>query len=459
MTIRGGASIVLTDPDEVLTLHAATLAHSMSSLYRGFADHDAESLAWRTWTSLHQPFEFERAAPVRESDNDELALLRTALSALRTAWIAEPREVGSLVMSVTIRDPATSELAVNSSEPMLAAYPGSLTLTFLGKTVKPVSWIVTLSLRGGISRSRLAQSLRDRLRTHALEREDIEVLAETKEITPAQITRASAIVVFVHGLLSTDIGTFDPLIDRVRFAIPKALRVGFAHNTLASIDVNAQELAQWLIDVVGFDFQTKRFMRPLPVVFVCHSRGGLVARAVASYLLKNAAWWDLLRGIVTFGTPHRGAALAEAPDQMAAVVAVVSAVQGSGTVMGVADVLAYIKNGGTFEGIRDLQPAEGAIDSSVSFLKGLQERELEDGTLPLLAFGGIAAPNSFIARVVGRQLGSSEHDHIVERSSTIPNALTGVGTACNHFQYFATTPGNKSNLDHAAQQIVKWLGP
>ena len=53
---------------------------------------------------------------------------------------------------------------------------------------------------------------------------------------------------------------------------------------------------------------------PPRVAFVAHSRGGLVARATAAELLSSpsaARWRDALSAIVTFGTPHDGAALAE----------------------------------------------------------------------------------------------------------------------------------------------------
>jgi len=46
---------------------------------------------------------------------------------------------------------------------------------------------------------------------------------------------------------------------------------------------------------------------------------------------------------------------------------------------------------------------------------------------------------------------------VVERSSSMPDATTGVGTACNHFEYSAPSQGNKEHLDRAARQVVTWL--
>jgi pimeloyl-ACP methyl ester carboxylesterase/DNA-directed RNA polymerase subunit K/omega len=459
IAVRGGVSAVVTTPEAVMSLQAATLSGTVSSLHDALSEKNRRFLGWRVWQTPESAFE-ELHSTNSDAANprDELALLRSALGLFRSAWVADAEDHDDLVMTLTVKRAEVGELAMDASEPVFAAYPGSLSLTIAGKLVKPVSWVVTLSLRGGVSRSVLARSIREKLRVRALRRTDVEILPELQEVTIGDLEKASGLVIFVHGLLSTDIGTFDSLIDRVRMLAPSALRVGFAHDTLTSIEVNAQELAKWLIDAVGFDHQTSRVDRNLPIVFICHSRGGLVARAAAAQLLEvHAVWRQLLRGAVTFGTPHRGAALAEAPEQMAAVVTMISVINGCGTVMSAAEVLAYVRNGGTFEGIRDLQPAEGAKDSSVSFLKMLQGVELRVGQVPRLAFGGNAPSDTLISRIVGRALGTAAHDYVVERSSSIPNGLTGIGTTCNHFEYFATTESNKSNLDRAARQTKDWL--
>ena len=118
--------------------------------------------------------------------------------------------------------------------------------------------------------------------------------------------KLKGVIIFVHGLLSTDLGTFDGFIRRWQNPVPPKLPedfleknsslmwktelpkkaqwaieeavalVGWPHDTLTSIDQNALDLAR-LIDerLSGFDFK---------IAFVCHSRGGLVARATAEKL-------------------------------------------------------------------------------------------------------------------------------------------------------------------------------
>jgi pimeloyl-ACP methyl ester carboxylesterase len=79
------------------------------------------------------------------------------------------------------------------------------------------------------------------------------------------------------------------------------------HDSLAPIDTSAIRLAA-LLDA---EFKATP---PAHVVFVCHSQGGLLARDAALPLkrMKSPAQWEnRIAGIVTFGTPHDGAAIAE----------------------------------------------------------------------------------------------------------------------------------------------------
>jgi pimeloyl-ACP methyl ester carboxylesterase len=115
--------------------------------------------------------------------------------------------------------------------------------------------------------------------------------------------------------------------------------VGWPHDTLAHIKVNAQDLAALMEGPLGAS--------GLPVVFVCHSRGGLVARAAAVKLLKsNPRWVDRLKGAVTFGTPHEGAELAELGDELLGKVLLLKSISQTGRVVPLVDALWAVRGGG-----------------------------------------------------------------------------------------------------------------
>jgi hypothetical protein len=216
-------------------------------------------------------------------------------------------------------------------------------------------------------------------------------------------------LIFLHGLLSTDLGTFDAFIKRwldpapvslppmLTYAgqafdksLPEAGRqaiatsvalIGWPHDTLVKINKNAEDLAL-LVD---------RDLGPLdcPIAFVCHSRGGLVARSVAEKLFdKNPTWLARIRCALTFGTPHDGAEFAEHPDTGTG--AFLLAGCGTGSIAGVVDVLAYVRQRRTLEGILDLRP-RGASGSN--FLEDLFDKEFKSCVsgprrLTIVAIGG-----------------------------------------------------------------------
>jgi pimeloyl-ACP methyl ester carboxylesterase/DNA-directed RNA polymerase subunit K/omega len=469
ITIDGGASAVITRPDGVIAFHAACLNSPPESIHQALALGDPAPFSWNVWhePALHPYGLVSRAvrgAPVRVEDESEFETLDVALIALHSTWLANESGSDTFVMTVTIAPPGDRRqgISLDSQRPVLIACPGSLTLTIAGALLKqPVAWVITLGLASGTAPSVQAETIRTELRTRALIKKDVEVLPEVEDVDAAKLGTSSGLVVFIHGLFSTDIGTFDAVIDRVRFLAPSALLAGFSHNTLTEIDNNALKLQRWLTKLLGFNSDDGSFKRRPAVVFVCHSRGGLVARMTAARLFEsNKAWKTVVRGAVTFGTPHEGAALAEVPNEMAAAVAVLAVVDGTRTAVGLREILAYAASGGLFEGIEDLRPIEGAGTSRDRFLKKLVDKETSAGRLNILAFGGDAPKDSVVARIVGRALGGVQHDHVVERSSSIPKLFdTGslVRTESNHFGYFAATEENAGHLNRAARQVAAWL--
>jgi DNA-directed RNA polymerase subunit K/omega/pimeloyl-ACP methyl ester carboxylesterase len=446
LVARGGLSVVIEDPASIMDLQAACLSNTVESLYQALSSGDSSSL-WRTW----QPPQLSIAREETGSDSD---LLRAALGALRTVWEADGNR-RNLVMTVTLARPGAETIEIEGSEPVLLAYPGSVALTIAGRLLKPVAWVVTLGTRGGFSADRKGDLIRADLRQRALAKANVLPLSRIEDLQPAAVRKATRLVVFIHGLFSTDVGTFDALIGRVQLLRPDAIVAGFSHNTLTAIENNALMLSRWLAKLVPLDANDD-----FKIALVGHSRGGLVARATAVKLFEaDERWKDVIRGGVSFGTPHEGARLAEAPNEMAAAIAVLAVLDGAKSAASLVDILTYCASEKSLEGVEDLRPLAGTGSSRERFLKILGNNELKFGALKVMAFGGAVDADTVTARIISRSLGSVENDHVVERSSSTPALFSPdiVPTHCNHFGYFEQTDDNKRHLDQAARHVAQLL--
>lgn len=237
--------------------------------------------------------------------------------------------------------------------------------------------------------------------------------------------------------------------------------VGWPHNTLTSIRENGSELADWI---------QKSFSPNGPkLVFVCHSRGGLVARAAAATLFEaHDAWGKALTGLITFGTPHLGAGIAEHALKDLATYFLL--LQSTKKVVSLVDVLVYL-DARTAEGIEQLKPAQATTESRPgTFVSELfdRERKWRDKITgrrrpPIMAVGGKldeAALTSWRKRAasafLGRWLGKAEHDLVVELASSTAGRLDAEVAAvvgCDHFGYFEGMATAASVLDFVLGRI------
>lgn len=454
---------------------------------------------------------------------DPLDTLTLALATLFDAWSLEPAGGTDIELALAIADPmrpGAGETTIEVAAPaaMLTLRPGSLIpglgvqalLTGAGwaaavvrKTARAFTPLPAAAAR------RLVEEARARGSAHA--RHHVPRLDRLSGVEHAALRDASTVVILLHGLFSTDAGTFDGFIDRLRQADPMALGtvleahardhaaaivfgagaketieerfrqhmaaalernpagmqafvlqgdlaqrlaarvavVGWPHDTLTSIRANAGELAD-LIDRVFAGMET-----PPRIAFVAHSRGGLVARATAAELLSSPSanrWRDALAAIVTFGTPHDGAALAEHDARGLATYLLLA--QSTGRVASIGDVLTYL-DARTAEGLENLKPVNAVTESrEQSFVDRLYERErgLRDAgghrRPPLIAVGGRLdeeGRGGWRKRIAGvlvdRWLDQPDHDLVVELdSSTSPRPLPDVTMTVmsSHFEYFTT---------------------
>ena len=307
--------------------------------------------------------------------------------------------------------------------------------------LKVTAFGVCLVLGEGITPSARTADFVDRLRGGANEAGP-NPLPRIDQVEPAQVG-ARGLVVLVHGLLGTDVGTFGELEIQLveeqwnrRRKAPQDqfLVVGYPHDSvMKSVKVNAQELLAHLGRLGG-----------PRTVFVCHSRGGLVARAAATLNPANSVQSELLAA-VTFGTPHLGASLAESPGKLALSVLLWRARSQSGTVDTLADLLCCYATDDDLRGVQDMLPVRKGSEY-IATLESDERRLHQSGRgLDMLRYGGIAKPAGIRNWIVRKLLGSRNHDLVVETSSSLPATKSGKNEDplqnIDHFSYFGRTSG------------------
>ncbi|WP_161491840.1 esterase/lipase family protein [Bradyrhizobium centrolobii] len=260
----------------------------------------------------------------------------------------------------------------------------------------------------------------------------------------ADLESKRGVIIFLHGLMSSDTGTFDHLVARIKSdnALPDVHLVAWPHDTLARINVNAQELAELIEKRLGSS--------GLPLLFVCHSRGGLVARATVVKLVNgNRRWAERLRGAVTFGTPHLGAELAERGDEFLGKLLLLKTIQQTGKSVPLVDALLAVRKQKAIEGVSDLRPTSNRGE----FLYGLREDEAKQAggagrrVLPMFVVGGRAEPVGTAGWLSRRFFGGEPNDLVVALSSTSPASMRPSSqTATDHFSYFTSQEMKKSHI-------------
>ncbi|MEO7150402.1 MAG: hypothetical protein ABIX46_01635 [Burkholderiaceae bacterium] len=412
----------------------------------------------------------------------------------------------------------------------LALWPGSLVAGLsVTALVKGARWCMgVVGAVAGKSPQRaiheLVEHTRDRARAANCQY-DVPRLDRLTDAERQELESRRLVVVLLHGLCSTDLLTFDGWIAALLNTNPHALLqrlstpsdppreatgvvalhdglqaaladagddlatvggatlarfvhgqvgwVGWPHDTLTGIEENARAL----YDLIDASFDPASGPK---LVFVCHSRGGLVARAVAAKLLERSTpahdWVPALLDLCTFGTPHDGAAIAEASTLGAREFATYLLMFGvTRRLASLSNVLAVL-DARTAEGIENLKPA-GAVtaDRAHAYVSDLYDREAglrrAGGSRhpPLTAIGGrIDATvrsrwqGRAAAALIERKLGHADHDLVVERSSTVSSRARPQATmtvASDHFGYFDRDGDAARGIDLTLARLWTHLGP
>jgi hypothetical protein len=394
----------------------------------------------------------------------------------------------------------------------LVTEPGSIlaALTVAG-TLKAVSWtsafIGHAVAFGWHSASHAGEQLaeRTRQRAEASARFSLPRLDTPSGAERARLNAAGVVVVLVHGLFSTDLRTFDGLLSMLvdegpggvlahlsgspvaaaprlsevaclRASLDAGLKVqpaaifleapgtldalysnygiaivGYPHNTLSPIAFNAQRLVEHLEAHLGDGSNAT-------LVFVCHSRGGLVARHALALLSKGNRMGKRRAELITFGTPHDGASIAESATGREAA-AYLLGMASTHDAVSVLDVCAYL-NEYRPSGMEDLAPGghEAAYIDSLFAL----ERETSPQYGRLLV-GGYQAPGeawSWRQRAAAAWLcwrsGQTEHDMVVELRSSLSRRVRRAVSAkvnADHFSYFDVSEQTCLSLRLAAARV------
>lgn len=471
----------------------------------------------------------ERVLNANPDAQNPFEALLIGLAMIYQLWPAEiERREDRLVMLLGLGYPANridDQVSLTLSKPHAALWmgPGSLLVGLsVGASLKLAKW-GALVARPLISTTadRASRDLIEELRNEArfgnvyLDLPRLDVLFPEDR---AKMQGRQVLVVLLHGLFGTDLGTFDGFISQLRRSTPKQLCqsldqlkgsagidqlsadfeavlqcnpimelcdyrlrdfieenvawLGWPHDSLAPIDTSAIALAALL----NKELKTAA---PRHVVFVCHSQGGLLARQTALYLMQMKSpvkWADHLAGIITFGTPHEGAAIAEPGFQGGREAAIyLMMLSGTKKATSLGNVLTLLGER-VAEGIENLKPFNASTkDRPTAFAAKLLKEEGQvawangKNRPNMLLVGGKldtaqrkSLKRKLAAGFISHKIGHDDHDLVVELKSSTSSLLDAnvtIQVKSDHFSYFDGNSDSKQAVDAAVAFIWTLLKP
>jgi putative serine esterase DUF676 len=445
--VRGGFAIVAHSPFDITALdhlveRAADLpGDPIDNVYRAVASAGPSFEAWVNANLRTDHGDHSVGSPQFESGDERVSALRQSLSLATDLWKEQGDDIGQLALALIVPRPGR-RARLECDRPAFVLDYGSLRARVLaaGGRLREFG-VVLFPVARSRRRVRLVEALRDRAKGIALPR--------LERVKPPAVAGKSGVVIFLHGLMSSDVGTFDELLKQLRedsaFA-DSAYLVSWPHDTLAPIDLNAEVLAELIEQRLGDS--------NLPVAFVCHSRGGLVARRTAVELMEinKKGWKPRLRGCLTFGTPHDGAELAENGNELIGKLLLMRTMAKQAGLIPLIDALFAVKGQKALDGITDLCPRS----EKGAFLRALKKSESRLAKkagavpLPLFAVGGKANSTGLGGRLSRRYFGGAANDLVVPYASATPEAAQNIGeAACDHFGYFTADAMRRPSTTNA----------
>ena len=453
-TVRGGLAVALHDPAEVDGLIALCVLaprppeNPIAGLYRALGDPSLDLAAWAAhWQDLEVlGSQASTASLTVLSDTDpdkpfltgQVGKLLLALKVAKELWLSQEAELNLLSLVVLLAGP--DGLDLDGDGGALVIQPGSELGAQVVRLPLHVSvFAAGLFVGGGTSTSARRESMVARMREEAIKSGSpaLKDIRELSEHSPDAEISQRPLLVLVHGLFATDVGTFSAL----QWRLEKHFEVvGFPHDTLSeSIEANALELALLLTKL--------QYPR---VYCAAHSRGGLVVRSAAVLLAKEPGNKVAIQRCATFGTPHLGAEMAENPGSLIATIALLKASVADKSVAGVVDMLCCVAEKEGYPGIRDLRPA--STDDTWLFKLQADEGLRPDAKMRLFAVGGVTRSSGIMQRIAefsaSRIMGRKPSDLVVAKSSSLPFYLRNCEeVTCDHFSYFREGQESASTLN------------
>ena len=501
-TITGGATLVLTESAE---------AWQALAVFNGLALDEIAELVNNPESAILDQLKIDdkkaESFLQKPPEADDFRLALWVASKIWEAQLDATKTALHLAITIEPQAPLGSMIEILGNRPALVFYPGSLAVSFTPRVVGPwVRFLLTLSklFRAAYPALQIGyglkaatwtiafllapnqkpdQALADLLRDA---REDEFRLKRLDDINKNEL-QGKRLILLLHGLFSTDKGTFynfisawksyeKSVIELAEMAKAADMSVpdmsatdilGWPHNTLASIDENADELCKLIKEKIGTDGPS--------IVFVCHSRGGLLARRTALNLCQtDSRYKDKISACITFGTPHLGAGILNVvPDEWAGqlyTLAALACVAGTRqkSLSALSQVLRYRWGGGDFQGVEDLRPAckRGFFGlRKQNFLDRLQGDEIRAAhPLAIWAVAGMHKPldQSGCGRFLSKMehsLKEEDHDWVVETASSHPSSFDGPSEAlsCDHFSYFDTQTTTQDQFKKSLAFLMKKL--
>lgn len=502
--VLGGSTVLAEKPEDLDALLALCVECRERSLnaISGWMSRFDTWLEWfeanrqRYLTMTEQAFE-TRMGDKHPDTLSDVERLMLGLYLAREIWKTTPTADADALRVMASVSAGGAGLNYEAEVPALYFYQGSLQAAFtpfvpfiaypglfaMGLGLYGVAMVVRMGSLPSIQAEKLVEDLREAAKPNA----QVPDLPRLDQLDAKAVQGKKGVIIVLHGLFSTDLGTFDgfikqwkeppedlieamhrqaflrqkslaPTKDDFREAFDDTMKdyliVGWPHNTLTKIDNNARDLFDDIVKKLGPNGP--------PIVFVCHSRGGLLARKTAVIMQKKDqqdgkkgdGWADKVKLCVTFGTPHRGADLAEHP--LTFVAAYIAIMNGTRNVLSAARVLAIYQPEHHFEGIEDLVPE----DAGGEFLGSLRDKERDFAPnslrkLDIMAVGSIYEGQKWFQRsLITGILGTPKHDLVVRTVSAVPETFDdGEITHCGHGEYFDHSEVSKSHFKKVVDRI------
>lgn len=218
--VLGAATIVLMHPDEVEGLQSLCLlagrpvADPTVGIFEVLACPAANLNDWklqREYLGIRIK-KWQEVCPTEVGHNDTEEIV-AALGLAHAIWKNQGEDIPNLSLTLSVANPdlgAERVIELRGENPGWMLYKGSLRASLFMGALKAGSFVIGLVSKG-IGVERRADDIVEGLRTKQIEKiPRVANLPRLDQLQPGVLSDHCGVIIFLHGLLSTDLGTFDP---------------------------------------------------------------------------------------------------------------------------------------------------------------------------------------------------------------------------------------------------------